>query len=365
MAIPYVNLVNQWQLEKNDLLPIIEEVLEKGHYVNSPNISQFEEGISELCNVKYVVALNSGTDALMFALYCIGVRPGDEVITVPNSFIATAAVIVRLGAKPIFVDVSEDQNINSDLIKKVITEKTKAILPVHLTGRIANMNKIMKLGKRYKIPVIEDAAQAIGSMYNDKPSGSFGKVGCFSTHPLKNLNSCGDGGFLTTNDKNIYEQAEILRSHGLVSRDVSAEFGFVSRMDSIQAAILNYRLMKLDDVISKRRENAKYYLNSLNDKDIKLPIEKKHEFNTYHTFVIQVDQRDDLKTYLKDNNIMTAIHYPIPIHLQPAASKLDYKKGDFPMAERQSDQILSLPVNQYLTRTDLKTIVKIINDFFI
>jgi len=345
-------------------LPIIEEVLEKGHYVNSPDISQFEEGISELCNVKYVVALNSGTDALTFALYCVGIKPGDEVITAPNSFIATAAAIVRLGAKPIFVDVCDDQNINAELVEKVITDKTKAILPVHLTGRIANMNKIIKTAKKYNIPVIEDAAQAIGSMYNDRPSGSFGKVGCFSTHPLKNLNSCGDGGFLTTNDKNVYKKAEILRSHGCVSRDISAEFGFVSRMDSIQAAILNYRLMKLDDVISKRRENAKYYLNNLNDKNIKSPIEKKHEFNTYHTFVIQIDKRDALRQYLKENNIITAIHYPIPIHLQPAASKLGYKKGDFPMAERQSDQILSLPVHQYLTKTDLKIIVKTINDFF-
>jgi len=161
MAIHYVSLVDQWQSEKNELLPIIERVLEKGHYVNSSDISQFEEGVSELCNVKYAVALNSGTDALTFALYYTGVRRGDEVITVPNSFIATAAVIVHLGAKPIFVDVDQDQNINIDLIEKVITTKTKAILPVHLSGRIANMNKILKIAKKYDIPVIEDAALAI------------------------------------------------------------------------------------------------------------------------------------------------------------------------------------------------------------
>ena len=264
MAIHYVSLVDQWQAEKNELLPIIERVLEKGHYLNSTDISQFEEGVSKLCNVKYAVALNSGTDALMFALALIGIRPGDEVITAPNSFIATAATIVHIGAKPIFVDVCDDQNINSELIEKVITEKTKAILPVHLTGKISNMNKIIDIGNKYNIPVIEDAAQAIGSKYNNKPSGSFGKVGCFSTHPLKNLNSCGDGGFITTDDKSIYEKAEILRSHGLTSRDKSIQFGYVSRMDSIQAAILNYRLMKLDDVISKRRVNAQFYFNNLN-----------------------------------------------------------------------------------------------------
>ena len=176
MVIHYVSLVDQWQSEKTELLPIIERVLEKGHYVNSSEISQFEEGVSELCNVKYAVALNSGTDALTFALYYNGVRRGDEVITVPNSFIATAATIVHLGAKPIFVDVCDDQNINAELIENVVTEKTKAILPVHLTGRIANMNKIIDIGEKYNIPVIEDAAQAIGSLYYNKASGSFGKI---------------------------------------------------------------------------------------------------------------------------------------------------------------------------------------------
>ncbi len=363
MKIHYVSLVNQWESEKDDLMPIVEKVLSRGLYVNAPEIDQFEEKVAELCNTKYAVALNSGTDALTLALYLVGVKRGDEVITVPNSFIATTAVIVHLGAKPIFVDVGQDQNINVDLIEKAITKKTKAILPVHLTGRIADMNKILKIAKKYNIPVVEDAAQAIGSLYYNEPSGSFGKVGCFSTHPLKNLNSCGDGGFITTNDKSIYEKAEILRSHGLVSRDESTHFGFVSRMDSLQAAILKYRLMKLKDVIMKRRENAKFYFNNLNDKYIKLPFEKKCEFNTYHTFVIEVDKRDVLQNYLKENNIITGIHYPIPIHLQPAASKLGYKKGDFPIAERQSNRILTIPVHQYLTIRDLEEIVKKINCF--
>ena len=226
------------------------------------------------------------------------------------------------------------------------------------------MNKIIDIGEKYNIPIIEDAAQAIGSKYNNRLSGSFGKVGCFSTHPLKNLNSCGDGGILVTNDKKIYEKAELLRSHGLITREKSIQFGFVSRMDSIQAAILNYRFMKLDDVIAKRRANAKYYFDNLNEKYIKLPIEKIHEYNTYHTFVIQIDKRDQLRQYLKENNIMTGIHYPVPIHLQPAASKLGYKKGDFPITEEQSDKILSLPVHQHLTKHDLKIIVNKIDEFF-
>ena len=364
MTIHYVNLVDQWQSEKNDLMPIIEKVLSKGLYVNAPEIAQFEEQVAKLCNTKYAVSLNSGTDALTLALHLVGVKRDDEVITVPNSFVATTAVIVHLGAKPIFVDVCQDQNIDVSLLEKAITKKTKAILPVHLTGRIADMKRIIRIANKYNIPVIEDAAQAIGSLYYNKPSGSFGKIGCFSTHPLKNLNSCGDGGFLTTNDKTIYEKAKILRTHGLVNRNESIHFGFVSRMDSLQAAILNYRLSKLKDVIRTRRENANFYFNNLSEQNIQLPVEKEYEYNTYHTFTIQIDERDSLRSYLKENNIVTAIHYPIPNHLQPAADKLGYMKGDFPMVERQSDRILTLPVHQYLKRADLEKVVNKINNFF-
>jgi dTDP-4-amino-4,6-dideoxygalactose transaminase len=362
--IHYVSLVDQWQSEKDELLPIIEKVLSLGHYVNGIDIDDFEEQVSKFCGVKYAIALNSGTDALTFALALSGIRHGDEVITTPNSFIATAAAIVHLGAKPVFIDVNEDQNINVDLIEAAITENTKAILPVHLTGRMSDMDSIMKISKKYNLTVIEDSAQAIGSKFRSKLSGSYGKVGCFSTHPLKNLNACGDGGFLTTNDPIIYEKAGFLRSHGLVSREQSNHFGYVSRMDSIQAAILNYRLTKLDHVISKRRENAQYYFDNLDSTDIKLPVEKDGEFNTYHTFVIQLEQRDKLKDYLKEKNITTAIHYPIPIHLQPAASQLGYKEGDFPITEKQSKEILTLPIHQYLTNPDLRFVVSQVNAFF-
>ena len=364
MSIHYVGLVDQWESEKNDLIPVIEKLLSKGLYVNAPENKQFEEKIAKLCNTKYAVSLNSGTDALTLALHLVGVKRDDEVITVPNSFVATTAVIVHLGAKPIFVDVCQDQNIDVSLLEKAITKKTKAILPVHLTGRIADMKKIIRIANKYNIPVIEDAAQSIGSLYYNKPSGSFGKIGCFSTHPLKNLNSCGDGGFLTTNDKTIYEKATILRTHGLVNRDESIQFGFVSRMDSLQAAILNYRLTKLKDILIKRRKNANFYFNNLSGKHIQLPVEKEYEYNTYHTFTIQIDERDSLQNYLKENDISTAIHYPIPNHLQPAADNLGYIKGDFPMVERLSNRILSLPVHQYLKRTDLEKVVNKINNFF-
>ena len=286
------------------------------------------------------------------------------MITPPNSFIASTAVIIHRGARPVFVDVLPNQNIDPDKIESAITSKKKAIMPVHLTGRVCEMDSIMEIADKHGLSVVEDAAQAIGSKYKGKPSGSIGHVGCFSTHPLKNLNACGDGGFMTTNDEKIYLKARAIRNHGMANRNNVSQFGYVSRMDNLQAAILNYRLQRLDVIIEKRRKNAQLYFDGINTSEVRLPLEKKHEFNTYHTFVIQVDKRDVLRQYLKENNIITAIHYPIPIHLQPAASKLGYRKGDFPMAERQSDQILSLPVHQYLTKTDLKIIVKKINGFF-
>ena len=239
-SIPYINLVAQWQDEKDDLLPIIESVMSSGQFVGGEAVECFEQKAAELCGTKYCVALNSGTDALVLGLLSLGVCAGDEVITPPNSFIASTAAIVNLKAKPVFVDVLSDQNIDPDQIVKVITEKTKAIMPVHLTGRIARMTAIMEIANKYQIPVIEDAAQAIGSKYSGQPSGSLGKIGCFSTHPLKNLNACGDGGFLTTDDKDIAKQVRLSRNHGLVGRNKIEQFGCVSRMDTLQAAILNF-----------------------------------------------------------------------------------------------------------------------------
>ena len=361
--IPYINIAGQWQKEKKLLLPIVEKILSKGIYVGGDEIHKFEKKILKFCETNYAVALNSGTDALTMALYLSGIGSGDEVITPPNSYIATTAAIVHLGAKPVFVDVLSDQNIDSSKLKRAITNRTKAILPVHLTGRVCDMDEICKVAKQNNLTVIEDAAQAICSKFKGKPSGSFGKVGCFSLHPLKNLNACGDGGFLTTNDKKIYEKAIGLRNHGHSSRNIVAQFGYVSRLDNLQAAIVNFRLKKLPSIIKKRRENAKMYFEGIHQNKIYIPNEKKEEFNTYHIFVIQTPFRNKLKIFLKQNKIETAIHYPIPIHLQPAAKFLNYKKGDLPIAEKQANEILSLPINQNLTKEDITRIINQINAF--
>jgi dTDP-4-amino-4,6-dideoxygalactose transaminase len=359
--IPYVNLVAQWQDEKDDLLPIIEKILASGQYISTSVVDEFEVKAAKICNTKHCVALNSGTDALVFGLAALGVRRGDEVITPPNSFVASTSAITHLGAKPVFVDVLPDQNIDPSKIEAAITKNTKAIMPVHLTGRMSRMDEIRDIASKYNLEIIEDSAQAIGSKYLNVPSGKWGKVGCFSTHPLKNLNACGDGGFLVTDDDEIANKIRILRTHGMIDRNTVKHFGYVSRMDSIQAAILNYRINKLSLVSDKRRKNAEIYYNLLDRNKIFIPEKRPEEFNTFHTFVIQVENRDLLKEKLAEVGIETGIHYPIPIHLQPASINLGYKKGDFEITENQASRILTLPVNQYLTNNEITEVANQVN----
>ena len=364
MKIPYVNLRKQYLEEKNQLISKIKKVLNSGEYVGGDEVKKFEKKISKLLNVKHCIALNSGTDALTLGLYALGVRGGDEVITTSNSFIASTAVIVHLGAKPVFVDIKKDQNIDPRLIEKAITKKTKVIMPVHLTGRVCDMERILKIAKKYNLQVLEDAAQAVGSKFAGKFSGTFGTIGCFSAHPLKNLNAIGDSGYLTTNSSKIANMILDLRNHGMTNRNVVKNFGYVSRMDNLQAAILNFRLDRLESVIKRRRKNVEIYLKNLNNNSIFVPKETNKEFNTYHTFVVQAPKRDSLKKYLKKNGVETAIHYPTPIHLQPAYKKLGYKKSYLPETIHQSKKIITLPINQFLKQKEIKKICKLINSFY-
>ncbi len=362
--VPYVNMAAQWAEEREALLPIVERVLAEGHWVGGAEIAEFEAAAARLCGVAHAVALNSGTDALALGMAALGIGSEDEVITPPNSFIASTAAIVQLGARPVFVDVRDDQNIDPERIEAAITDKTKAIMPVHLTGRIADMAPIMEIAERHGLQVVEDAAQSVGSRYDDRTSGSFGRVGCFSTHPLKNLNACGDGGFLTTDDDEIAEAVRAARNHGLVTRETVARFGQVSRMDSLQAAILHFRLGRLDDTVRRRRANAALYRERLDPKRVFIPEDRDREFNTYHTLVIQVDRRDELRAFLQAQGVGTAIHYPVPIHLQPASAGLGYRAGDFPVTARQAGRILTLPINQTLSPDDISYVADRVNEFF-
>jgi len=361
--IHYVDIGAQYAEERDDLREIFDRVMSHGQMVGGDEIEALEEELAAFHGVQHVVALNSGTDALKLGLLAMGIGPGDEVITPPNSFVASTAVVVEIGARPVFVDVLEDQNVDPDKIEAVITARTKAVMPVHLTGRVADMDRIMALARRHGLLVIEDSAQAVGSRYRGKLSGTFGEVGCFSTHPLKNLNAAGDGGFITTNDRKIAETVGLLRNHGLADRNTVVRFGTVSRMDTLQAAILRYRLSRLDLTIERRRRNVALYRSLLDSKLIFLPPEGQDEFIAYHTFVIQVDRRDTLQARLAECGIDTAIHYSIPIHLQPAARFLGYNRGDFPICERQAERILTLPIHPWLSEEDVGVVVRAVNDF--
>lgn len=362
--VPYVNLGAQYAEERNALLPLIDLVLREGQYIAGEAIEKLEAELAAFIGVQHVVTLNSGTDALQLALAALGIGPGDEVITPPNSFVASTAVIVNLRAKPVFVDVLPDQNIDPQQIEAAITPRTKAIMPVHLAGRMARMDEIMAIAARHKLAVIEDAAQAIGSKYRGRASGSYGHAGCFSTHPLKNFNACGDGGFVSTNDGGLAASVRAARNHGLVDRNTVARFASVSRMDTLQAAILRYRLTRLPQITERRRRNAALYSALLDASAVFAPPEASAEFNTYHTYVIQTDRRDELQRFLAEHGVGSAIHYPVPIHLQPAARELGYHKGQFPVTERQAERILTLPVNQSLSEDDVRYVASCVNLFF-
>ena len=362
--IPYVNLAQQWAEERDEILPLLEEVLASGMYVGGTNVLKFESDIEERLGVSHCVSLNSGTDALVCSLMALGVRARDEVITPPNSFIASTAAICHIGAIPIFADVLPDQTIDPQKVEEAVTDRTKAIMPVHLTGRMARMDEIASVAKKYNLVVVEDAAQSIGSRYKEHESGTCGDAGCFSAHPLKNLNACGDSGFVVTENSEVADRIRSMRNHGLMDRDTVESFGYVSRMDEIQAAILAYRLTNLEEVVSKRRKNAHLYKEILNDNFVFTPFEDERYFDTFHTFVVQVQRRDELRLFLNEQGIQTAIHYPIPIHLQPAAKSMGLKTGRFPVTERQSKQILTLPVNQTLNPSHIEYVAQSVNNFF-
>jgi|TARA_B100000315_G_scaffold21643_1_gene18873 dTDP-4-amino-4,6-dideoxygalactose transaminase len=362
--IRYVDMAAQFAEQRDEIMARVEAVLAEGKLVGGPDIEILEKEVAEFCGVAHAVALNSGTDALALGMMALGIGAGDEVILPPNSFIASAAAVATIGATPVFADVRDDLNMDPEKVEAAITPQTKAIMPVHLTGRIADMTPLAEIAKRNGLLVIEDASQSFGSRYEDRLAGSFGDVGCFSAHPLKNFNAAGDSGFLTTDNGELAEKVARMGNHGLIGKGLSESFGHVSRMDTLQAAILRYKLEVLPGVIERRRGNAALYGELLDPAHVFMAPEREVEFNTYHTFVIQVDRRDELKAYLAERQIRSAIHYPVPIHLQPAASHLGHKAGDFPMVERQAERILSLPVYQNLTQDELRRVADAANGFF-
>ena len=362
--VPLIDLKERYLEEKIELLECVERVLELGHFVLTPEVSEFEDKVAMYTGIKHCIGLNSGTDALMIGLHMLGIGSGDEVITTPVSFIASTGSIAHVGAKPVFVDVRADQNINPDLIKSKITSRTKAIMPVHWGGRIADMDPIAKIAEENNLLIIEDAAQTMGAYYNNKHGGSFSEVAAFSAHPLKNLNALGDGGFLLANDDQINARARQYRNHGMIDRETALEFGVNSRLDSLNAEVLKYRLTKLDSILSRRRKNVERYRENIIASEVFIPPCKENENHAYVMFLVQCERRDKLQAYLLEKGIQSMVYYGTPLHLQPATKKYGYKKGDFPIAEDQCGQVLALPHHQHLNKNQIDFVCEKVNQFY-
>ena len=362
MIVPFVNPGLQYKQFREEILRRFDRISLTGNYVLGDELKEFEKNFADFCGTSYALGVGNGSDALTFSLLGLGVKHGDEVITAPNSFVASAWTIANIGAKPVFIDVGNDLNINPELIEKAITPKTKAIMPVHLTGRVADMDLITSIAKEHNLLVIEDAAQAVGASYKSKMSGSFGNAGCFSLHPLKNLHVHGDGGVITTNDKDLYNKILKMRNHGLKNRNECEFWGWNSRLDEIQASIASLKLMHLKKWNKKFLEIANYYINELSGY-IEVPSVKEFEKPVFHRFIIQHNNRDDLKSFLEKKGIATAINYPLPLHLHEASSQYGYQVGDFPMAEKQANRILSLPIYSELEDSQIFYVVECIKEY--
>ena len=351
----------RWQVNRE-----IKRVLKSAAYINGPIVKEFEINLKDFLGTKNVIPCANGTDALQVALMSIGLEKGDEVITTPYTFIATVASIATVGAKPVFVDVKDDYNIDENLIEKAITRKTRAIMPVHWSGRPCEMTKIKKIAKKYNLKIIQDSCHAIMSKYKNKDIINFGDICTYSMHPLKNLNVWGDGGFMVTNNKVVFKKLELMRNHGLKDRNTCLNFGYNSRLDTIQATVANYKIKnKLKNITKTRIINAKH-LDSLlkKNKNIKTVSRLPHLKEVFHLYQINTKKRDALVKYLLKNKIDAKVHYPIPIHLQPAAKYLKYKKGDFPIAEKLAKTSISLPVHEFVNKNQINNIASLINNFY-
>jgi len=363
--VAYVDVAGQHREIEAELLRAIARVIDHGGFILGDEVRQFEEKFAALCGVRHAIAVNSGTDALILALRALGIGPGDQVITAPNSFIATASSIAVVGARPVFADVGEDYNLDPQAFERAITPRTRAVLPVHLTGRPADMTAVLDIAHAHGLFVVEDCAQAVLAEHRGRRVGSFGNIGCFSLHPLKTLSACGDGGVLTTNDPEIRDQLRVTRNLGLRARDDCVMWSSHSRLDTMQAAVLLVKLNHLERWTEARRSHARRYQAALADvSHVQTPTDRSYERSAYHTFVVQASRRDALKAYLRGRGVETAVHYPVPIHLQAAASSLGYGPGNFPVTERQAGRILSLPVYPELSGDDIDYVAGAVRTFY-
>jgi dTDP-4-amino-4,6-dideoxygalactose transaminase len=350
MQVPMLDLKAQYATIKTEVLAQINDVLDSQRCIGGPKITELEEKIAAVSECKFGLGVSSGTDAILDCLMSLGIGPGDEVITTPFTFFATVGCISRVGATPVFVDIdAKTYNIDPSKIEAAVTKKTKAIIPVHLFGQMADMDAIMKIADKHGLSVIEDACQSITSTYKGKKAGSIGFAGCFSFFPSKNLGGIGDGGMIVTNDKGFYDKISIMRSHGGGQQYYHDVVGGNFRLDPIQAAALLVKLPHLDSWSAARRRNAEYYNKKFAGSSVCTPYVSKDCVSIYNQYVLRVPRRDEMLKYLQENNIGCAVYYPVPLHLQNCFKNLGYKVGDMPVSEKAAKEVLALPVYPELT----------------
>jgi dTDP-4-amino-4,6-dideoxygalactose transaminase len=368
MNVPLLDLRAQFQTIRGEVMAAVERVFESQRFILGPEVEAFERDSAEYCQAKHAIGCGSGSDALLLALTALGVGPGDEVVTVAFTFFATASSITRLGARAVFVDISPDDfNIDPDLIERAITPRTKAIMPVHLFGQCAEMDAIHEVAERHNLPVIEDAAQAIGAEYYKKRAGAIGAIGCFSFFPSKNLGGAGEGGLMTTNDDHLAEKLRLLRVHGMQPKYYHQIVGINSRLDALQAAVLGVKLKYLDQWSEARRRNAEHYGRLFAEagiEEVAAPAVRQNRRHIFNQYTIRCSRRDDLMDFLTRSGVGSEIYYPAPLHLQECFAYLGYKPGDLPVTERASRECLSLPIYPELTEEMRRYVVGQIAEFY-
>ena len=361
--VPYIDLPAQYKHNEKDLLNIFQKIASSGQFILREEVSILESKISKYLNVKYAVGVNSGTDALFLSLKAAGIKEGDEVITVSHTFVATISTIVHCGAKPILVDIKQDGNIDPNKIEEAITKKTKAVVVVHMNGKACDMDSILEIVNKNNLILIEDAAQAFGATYKNKFAGTFGLCGAFSFHPMKVFGCMGDGGLVTTDDKDVYEKLLLLRNHGQKTKSELVMFGYNSRLDNLQAAMLLHKLTIFEEELKKRREVAKFYIDSLaSTTEVKLPsFDEQNSRDVFSSFVIEAQDRDALQEFLLKNKIEVAVHWATPNHKQK-----DLNLGKFTLenTENYAKNILSLPIHHLLDEAQMNLVVQKINEFY-
>jgi dTDP-4-amino-4,6-dideoxygalactose transaminase len=383
MNVPFLDLKTQFREIEREVVPMVKEAMANAAFIGGPQVSGFETEFAAFCDSKYCVGVNSGTDALRFALLAAGVGPGDEVITVPHTFIATTEAISQVGAKPVFVDIDpKTYNMDPDKLEDYLNTRLagsvsgpepqasslkprpKAVIPVHIYGQPADMDPILELAGSKNLVVIEDACQAHGAFYKGKKAGSMGLAGCFSFYPGKNLGAYGEGGAVVTQESGIADKIRMVRDHGQAQKYYHDLEGYNGRLDAIQAGVLRIKLRRLEGWNEARRQNAKYYDELLSEiPGVTIPMQENGAVSVYHLYVILVDNRDDLQEFLSDKGIGTGLHYPLPLHVQKAYAHLGYKEGDFPVTESVASRLLSLPMFPELTKAQIEYVANAIKEF--